>query len=255
MKVSYCSTCKGRLEQLKSTLLTNLSLLNNIDAEWIIVDYHCPNNTVDELLKLREVHQSMRKGKLRLFKFEKDVPFHMSFSKNLSHSVAKGDILFNLDIDNYISDSYSQLITMRPNSYMVSDSLLRGIHDGAGGRIAIPRDTFFKLGGYNLSLGCAGFDDQNMYQRLKKTLPYFKVEKGVKKPINNTVEQSVEYASQGSSYSEALAQSIRQSNISLKNNKLIANPLGMLNYFGEDMSKYLKEIDISSLDESEYVGL
>lgn len=89
MKVSYCSTCKGRLEQLKSTLLTNLSLLNNIDAEWIIVDYHCPNNTVDELLKLREVRQSMSKGKLRLFKFEKDVPFHMSFSKNLSHSVAK----------------------------------------------------------------------------------------------------------------------------------------------------------------------
>ena len=52
VKISYCSTCKGRLDQLKRTLMPNLNSLSDIDAEWIIVDYGCSDKTKEALYSL-----------------------------------------------------------------------------------------------------------------------------------------------------------------------------------------------------------
>lgn len=243
MKVSYCSTCKGRLNQLKKTLLPNLEALRLLDAEWIIVDYFCPDNTAEELMKVREVRQLMSDGKLRLFKFEKDIPFFMPFAKNLSHSKARGDYLFNLDIDNFIGNSYSQIISLKPNkSFMVAPSLVNRVSDGSGGRIAVPRSIFHQMGGYDLDLDSMGYDDINFQERLLANSFLQKVERDIIPPIKNTKEDSTKYIENVRPLSQVFFESMKISNKKLKNKDLIINKNGLLFHKEEDMSKYLEQV-------------
>lgn len=238
MKVSYCSTCKGRLDQLKRTLLPNLSSLSDIDAEWIIVDYGCPNKTKEALFELPLVKEYLVSGKLKVFSFTKDIPFNMALSKNLSHSLASGDIVFNLDIDNYIGDSFPQISSISVKEFITSPQL----SSGYGGRIGMHRSVYNRLGGYDLDLDVAGYDDINMIERLKKLSLKNKIETGIRFPIPNTVQDTVAYTNTIKSPSEIYLNSKRISDQKLSKGTIFVNPKGSLFFNEEDMSKYLERV-------------
>lgn len=242
MKVSYCSSCKGRLKQLKKTLLPNLEVLRNIDAEWIIVDYFCPDNTSEEILKLPEVREMMYLDKLKIYKFTKDIPFYMTLSKNLSHSNARGDYIFNLDIDNYIGDSYQQVLDLPPRHILVTDVLIKRLSNGSGGRLAYPRKAFFEIGGYDLELDSIAYDDINIYERLTRLgfKPVF--EQNVKEPILNTPQETIEYIENIRPVAEMFQNSRRISSGKIRSKIYHANEKGMLMYKEEDMYKYLERV-------------
>ena len=237
MKVSYCSTCKGRLDQLKRTLMPNLNSLSDIDAEWIIVDYGCPDKTKEALLELPSIKEYLTSGKLKVYSFTKDIPFNMSLSKNLSHSLASGEIVFSLDIDNYIGDSFPQI-----SKITVKEFISNPILPGYAGRIGMHRSVFNKLGGYDLDLDVAGYDDINMLERLNRLKLKSIKEVDVRFPVLNTVQDTIANTGTNKTPTEIYQNSKRISDEKLSKGNIFVNPKGSLFFNDEDMSKYLERV-------------
>src|SRR5580658_6460795 len=102
MRVSFCTTCHNRAFQLKTVFEQNLrTVLAEDDVEWIILNYNSTDDIDDFIFaKLstsanRIVYARETSGRL----------WHSSIAKNIAHKLGTGDILMNLDCDNYISDA------------------------------------------------------------------------------------------------------------------------------------------------------
>lgn len=230
-KVSYCSSCKGRLWQLKTTLAANLDRLSDIDAEWVILDYSCPDKVSEFLLSHAPSVKAMKEGKLKLYKLEQDLEFSMPLAKNLAHLMGEGDILFNLDIDNFIGNSFEVLKTMKSNQYCHLDTGFA--NNGQGGRIGVYKDVFCDVGGYDLDYVGYGYDDIDFISRLKKLEMEIVLETVETKPIPNTPQQSDKYLIDGIKHRDACKRNRLLHLEKLQNLNPNVNPKGLNIYKGE----------------------
>lgn len=230
-KVSYCSSCKGRLWQLKTTLAANLDKLIEIDAEWVILDYDCPDNVSEFLLNHRPSVEAMKEGKLKLYKIEQDLDFTMPLAKNLAHMLGEGEILFNLDIDNFIGQSFEVLKTMKSDQYCHLDTGFS--NNGQGGRIGVYKELFHALGGYDLDYVGYGYDDIDFVARLRKLGMKSVLEKVEIKPIPNSPHQSDMYLVDGLKHRDICKRNRRLYQEKLKKLNPVVNPNGLNLYKGE----------------------
>lgn len=240
MKVSYCSTCKGRLWQLKRTLLPNLSALEGIDAEWIILDYNCEDN-VSEILRTHPVaNAAMLKGKLKVYKLTAQIPWSMPLAKNLAHSLAEGDVVVNLDIDNYIGSSFEQVKDLKDDEYLWSNpsTLINGVY----GRIALTKTSFYRVGGYDLDLFGMGYDDLDLLARLNK-LNYTPIKEiNIPTPVVNTISDSMEHVQKVRGDISSYTINGIRSKKNLEAKKYVANMDGLINYNGTSLTPYLVRV-------------
>jgi len=147
--ISFCTTCKGRLYQLRETLPQNLAALGP-DEEIVLVDYQSPDGLSQWVWG--HFRPAIDAGRLVFFEVLDEAPWHMAKAKNLAHRLARGAFLFNLDADNFL--------TVQDLGY-VRAAVARGlccrqgtgdIGDGTPGRIGLPREAFHRIGGYDESL-------------------------------------------------------------------------------------------------------
>lgn len=90
---------------------------------------------------------------------------HTSKLKNQSHRFATGEILVNLDADNFLGASFcEQASSLEPHQFLHAWS--GNWTDGTCGRLAYHRQLFEAFGGYDESLGPAGYDDLDLRDRL-----------------------------------------------------------------------------------------
>lgn len=234
MKISYCSTCKNRMSQLSRTLHVNLATLSKIDAEWIILDYYSEDGFSDILMNNSMARELMRQGKLKIYRLEHDIPFAMSLAKNLAHHYATGDFVFNLDIDNYIGDSFSQIQALKENEFIwaINHSNL----SGACGRLGVRRDVFLTLGGYDLDLCNVGYDDINLAKRLEKHGLKCRIERNVIPPVPNTREATAEFTKSTLTVAEQYKQSKQVHDRKIARTAF-ANPQGNTLYNNFDVTK------------------
>src|SRR5215217_7406658 len=98
LKVSYCTTCKGRLKHIQETLPANVSTENkNAGVEFVIIDYDCPDGTKDWVKA--NFASEISSGRVRLAHYAPAPVFSMEHAKNLAARIATGDIICNLDAD------------------------------------------------------------------------------------------------------------------------------------------------------------
>lgn len=71
-KISFCTTCKGRLWQLEQTLPKNLSLLND-NSEIILLDYKSPDNLKEYIFS--KFFRYLENGKLKYFEMVEDYAY------------------------------------------------------------------------------------------------------------------------------------------------------------------------------------
>lgn len=107
IEISFCTTCKGRLYQLRETLPVNLDTLQN-DEEIVLVDYRSPDGAAAWIWA--NFRPEIEAGRLRLFEVLDEAPWHSPKAKNLAHRLARGSYLFNLDGDNFILPEDTALI-------------------------------------------------------------------------------------------------------------------------------------------------
>lgn len=153
MKISYCTWIKDRYPQFRQVYDINLSRLGPND-EWIIVD-------VDSSDDLAEWVPRDPRVKLHVHAMW---PLHFAKLYNVSHRLGTGDYLVNLDADNFLGPEFRAWVAELGGR--VGHCWSQNWSDGTYGRIAIPRQAFHDIGGYDEALHPCGFQDTDLLQRL-----------------------------------------------------------------------------------------
>jgi Glycosyltransferases, probably involved in cell wall biogenesis len=177
-KISLCITCMNRLYQLERTLLQNIQ--DNIDypnLEVCLVNYNSSDN-LDTFIR-EEFKSYIDSGILRYVHTTEPKTFHASKAKNLAHYFATGDIVCNLDGDNFTGKDFAFYLNYLFNT-LGENSIVQFKRDplwGTVGRIALSRKNFLKLGGYSENFHPTGFQDYELRERAVKTgMTYKKVQ-------------------------------------------------------------------------------
>lgn len=173
-KISFCTTCMGRLYNLKETLPKNIK--DNADypnIEFVILDY----NSDDGLWKwmAQNMMQHIEDGTVVYYRTTQPKYFSMAHSRNIAFKVSTGDIVNNLDADNYIvnpnietSECWASYLNRMANDCTEKVIFAKGKRS-MHGRIGFYKNDFINLlGGYDEELLGYGHDDHDLVQRAWK---------------------------------------------------------------------------------------
>ena len=131
--ISFCTSYLGRREHLMQTYPHNVEAGINFDCEFVLCDYSAYSDK-----------------------------WEVSSAKNRAHFQATGDILVNVDADNYLSVEYIQgLLDLFDKDMNI---IVHGECE-VGGRIAISRFNFIRLGGYDERFKDWGYEDIDFIYR------------------------------------------------------------------------------------------
>ena len=154
LKYSIITTCKGRLDNLKRTLP---EFLKQENAEVIVVDYDCPDDTADYVSR---VYPSAR-----VVAVDNKPRFNAANARNLGAAQARGDFLIFLDADIIITEHFVQHVDsrMRDRSFALFGAKVK---NSLRGSCVVRRNDFEKIGGYDELLGGYEGEDLDLYMRL-----------------------------------------------------------------------------------------
>jgi predicted glycosyltransferase involved in capsule biosynthesis len=160
--ISFCTTCMGWLAYLHYTLPTNLEVLGSFHskAELVLLDYNSPDGLEEWVFANFQPH--LDSGLLKFYKTDKPAYFCRTHAKNVVHKFSNGEYVCNLDADNFLSDPYVRLLFDLFEEY--DDAIAYG-SDSAQGRIALKKEYFVALGGYNEDFKAWGVEDVDLILR------------------------------------------------------------------------------------------
>lgn len=172
--LSFCITCKGRLSDLKQTLPQSLVASEGRgDIEFVVAAYG-DEQVRDWLLKTypREIEE----GRLKVVYTEAE-NFKHAHAKNIAHRAATKEVLCNVDADNTVTPEFIDFLTdqfrggrniivgrtERPEGMRVEDDEFA--MSGIAGRIALKRELFYELRGYDEHYQGWENEDGNLIKR------------------------------------------------------------------------------------------
>lgn len=163
VKISFCTWIRNRLHQYRITSLRNLERARGYDVEFVVVDAGSTDGLVDWMAA--NLGGAIGDGTVRYETVSPD-PFHFSRYKNVAHGLARGDILVNLDADNMIGPRFCEwALAALPGATTIAHPWSGAWGDGTCGRIALMRDAFDALGGYDEGMEPAGYQDIDLLRR------------------------------------------------------------------------------------------
>jgi len=161
-KISLCTTCMNRLENLKVTLPANIKSNSYSNVEFVILDYNGQDNVGDWIKT--EMMEHIESGKLMFLRTEEPKFFSMPHAKNIASLAATGDIVNNIDADTFAKNNFAEFINKLANEqpekaiFAKSRQLLRG-------RLGFWKKEFIDLNGYNEKMTGYGNEDENLMYR------------------------------------------------------------------------------------------
>src|SRR5690606_33709522 len=128
-------------------------------VEFVLINY----NSEDQLHEWAQdvLRPYIEKGIVNYYFTPEPRFFHASIAKNLAHKVATGDIVCNLDGDNFTGKDFAfylnYVVNKRGDNYIFH--FKKAPYWGTEGRIALTRKNFLALGGYDESFEPIGHQD------------------------------------------------------------------------------------------------
>ena len=185
-KVAFCITCKGRLEHIKKTLPRNLADNREFpNAVFVLLDYNS-NDGLEDYIQ-RTYQNELISGRLVYYKYPHPENFRMAHAKNMAHRLGileGGDILVNLDADNYTGVGFAEYIVnriqlaaedgevafmrARENHFGPGEGTARRMRWGCAGRIVVTKEAFLNAGGYDECYKHWSPDDKDFTARLSR---------------------------------------------------------------------------------------
>lgn len=176
-RIAFCITCKGRLGHLQQTLPKNLA--DNKDypnAVFVLLSYGSKDG-LDRYIYEHHRHD-IESGRLVFYKYTQPGPFRMAHAKNMAHRIGMmegASVLVNLDADNFTGHGFAAYLNEkfanRSDMFMWSRMVREGLEKlgrGVSGRIAVTRDQFLNVGGYDEKYATWGPDDKDFNTRLRR---------------------------------------------------------------------------------------
>ena len=167
-RISFCTTCMNRAHQVKETLPKNIEDNKDYpDLEFVLLDYNSTDDLCDWVKETLGDH--IERGVVTYFRTTDPQFFHMSHAKNLSVGCASGDIVCNVDADNFTGPGFAafldSLFREKPSRVVAVDK--KQCPSDTYGRIAVRRDDFMAIHGYDEAMEGHGFEDYDLVNRLK----------------------------------------------------------------------------------------
>jgi GT2 family glycosyltransferase len=170
-KISLCTVCMNRLPHLAKTLPVNIAENSDYpNLEFVVLNY----NSKDEMDDWMKTH--MRKyistGLVKYYRTTEPEFFRMAHSKNMCAKLATGDIICNMDADNYAGPGYANWV-QKCFEEQGSDTLITTIRNDAipypdqAGKMCFSKDIFNAVNGYDESFLGYGMEDVDLINRLE----------------------------------------------------------------------------------------
>lgn len=154
--ISFCTWILNRFPQLSQVFEENLRQMGP-DDEWIILDLE----STDGVQQWAE-----EVGDPRIHYYREPLQeLHFAKLYNRSHAYAEGDIVVNLDADNFIGPEFCLWAEQVCTDKSFGHSWSKDWDDGTYGRISMRRSTFLELGGYDETLAPVGCQDTDIIRR------------------------------------------------------------------------------------------
>ena len=172
LKVSFCIVCMDRLSHLKHTLPR--SIRENQDfhpyVEFVLLDYNSKDG-LEEWVK-ESLGEHLDSGILTYLRTSEPIHFHRSHSRNVALKNATGDILCNLDADNFAGPGFARYLSDRfaaeDNIFLVPNRFEATSKDGYFGKLCVRKEDFMQVRGYDETLSGWGYEDVDIFYRLKQ---------------------------------------------------------------------------------------
>lgn len=166
-RISFCTTCMNRAFHLEQTLPVNISDNADYDnAEFVVLNYNSRDHLHEYILDT--FPYEMKKGVLKYFRTDKPTYFNNSHAKNCVSRLSSGDIICNLDADNFTGPGFANYINSRfvesKGVYLVSIDKLPST--SVIGRVCLKKEDFYKVEGYDENMFGYGWEDIDFYNRL-----------------------------------------------------------------------------------------
>jgi glycosyltransferase involved in cell wall biosynthesis len=155
----------NRLYHLKETLIKNIE--DNLayeNIEFVLLDY----NSKDEIKSWvkEDLQRYTDMGILKFYSTSEPETFHRSHSRNVAMKLATGDIICNLDADNYLGKDFAFYVNYE-FSFQEEIFLTSGFSDGSTGKICVRKKDFLAVRGYDERISGWGYEDDDLYARLE----------------------------------------------------------------------------------------
>jgi glycosyltransferase involved in cell wall biosynthesis len=161
----------NRLHHLKQTLPTNIEDNQDYDnLEIIVLDYNSTDG-LEQFIK-ENFERDLDTGKLIYYKTLTPIYFNRSHSRNLAFKLATGDVICNIDADNYTGKNFAQYVSDEFCSHekiflTTINTLNRNYSKDILGKICVERSDFFTVRGYDERMVNYGFEDFDFANRLE----------------------------------------------------------------------------------------
>lgn len=225
--LSFCITCKNRLHQIQQTLRKNLdyNILHENSIEFVLIDFG-----TDGLHKwiVDNFRVELASGYLKYYYTEELPHWHASIAKNTAHLCASGEILVNLDCDNFTGPWGGMFVLnvfKRHGNRVVFHQFSGNGYDGSFGRIAVRNNYYRILGGYDEAFEPMGYQDLDLIKRLTcYGLKYVLQPHSLyNQAITNTKEEGIRHTGSNKTYAEMERANFDRSEQNLAEGRLISN--------------------------------
>jgi cellulose synthase/poly-beta-1,6-N-acetylglucosamine synthase-like glycosyltransferase len=152
-KISFCTVSMNRLDHLKMTFIKNV--YDNLDyrnIEFVLLNYNS-NDDMDAWVR-DNLSDLIEKGIVQYYHTEEPNFFHRSHSRNMAFKLAEGDIICNVDADNFIGKGFADYINLHFNNKKdIFIAPPKGSHlttiRNVQGRICLKKEDFYKIKGFD----------------------------------------------------------------------------------------------------------
>ena len=171
MVVSLCTVCKNRSAHYKATILKNIAdHSDDPKVEFILLDYNSEDD-LEEWVKTN-LADHIQSGLLTYYKTNEPEYFHRSHSRNMVFRLAKGQVICNVDADNFTGPSFANFLRdcflNDKNIFVCAGGKFDSIAcSDIGGRIGITQEAFLNVSGYDEAMANYGFEDFDLIGRLE----------------------------------------------------------------------------------------
>jgi hypothetical protein len=168
--ISFATVSMNRMHHIIQTLPKNIQDNESYSAvEFLLLDYNSSDGLEDWVKT--NLNKYIESGLLKFYRTTEPEYFNRSHSRNMILKLAQGEIICNVDADNYTGKGFAKYINEAFNS---DDNIfLKGFYKegleeykDAYGRFCTWKKDFFSLNGYDEEMESYGHEDTDLYERM-----------------------------------------------------------------------------------------
>ena len=136
-------------------------------CEFVVVNYNSKDG----------MHEWMRdnmrpwidRGIVKYYRTQIPEKFVASHAKNIAHRQATGDVLCNLDADNFVANGFAELIqsVMKNKKYIMTGQRYDIFNlGGSSGKVTVIKEHFYSVNGYDEDIAWWGYEDTDFQYRV-----------------------------------------------------------------------------------------